>query len=104
MANATISAKNCKIELATSTVIGSQIVNLQLCLGVPWLLSNIFFGPIFFSDVNIFNSIFAIFLIVFLTLTLIWVGKYRLSFGLGVELIILYVFYVIFEFYQTFSK
>ena len=59
-----ISAKNLRTELATSTIIGSQIVNLQLSLGIPWLISNILNGNLIFNDPTIFYSMFAIFLIV----------------------------------------
>ena len=57
-----ISAKNLRTELATSTIIGSQIVNLQLSLGIPWLISNILNGNLIFNDPTIFYSMFAIFL------------------------------------------
>lgn len=39
--NATIAAINKKTEFATSSIIGSQIINLQIALGLPWLAHNL---------------------------------------------------------------
>ena len=85
----------------TSSVIGSQIFNLQICLGVPWLMKTLFDGPIILTDKALFGSIMVVVLIVCITMLVIVSFKLRLTYGLGFCLMITYVFYAGFEYVQN---
>jgi len=44
--NSVGAAKKKETEILTSSIIGSQIFNLQICLGAPWLITNMIYGDI----------------------------------------------------------
>ncbi len=104
MVYAIVSAKNLKLELTTSTIIGSQIINLQLCLGIPWLINNLMSGVLIFNDLAVFDSLFAIFIIVLVGLLFMIISRFKLTFCLGFQLILLYVGYVVFEVFNNYKK
>jgi Ca2+/Na+ antiporter len=99
--NCSIAAKNKQTELATSSIIGSQIFNLHICLGCPWLLANLIFGEIPIVDSTIFISIIVVFVVVLVSLGLILLFKLKLNYPLGILLIISYFVYMWFEYVQT---
>lgn len=99
--NATVAAKNRQTELMTSTIIGSQIFNLQICLGVPWLLTNLIYGEIVLKDPTIYLSILVVLVVVGITFVIITLFKFKLNYGLGTALVFTYAFYAVFEYVQT---
>lgn len=65
--NASVAAKNKKTELATSSIIGSQIMNLQICLGLPWMLAILIHQQnIVFYDASIFISVMVVVILILL--------------------------------------
>lgn len=89
--NGMAAAKLRKIELAVQTIIGSQIINLHLCLGVPWLLYNLTQGVLHFPPGQMFSSMMTVFLVVILSLLILRLGRHRLSYQTGGALVALYL-------------
>ena len=57
--------------------------------------------PIDFIDPSIFVSIAVALIVVIVSLSLIMVGNLNLHYLLGIELIIIYIIYFIFEYYNS---
>lgn len=87
-----------QVEIMTSSIIGSQIFNLQICLGLPWLIANIVFGPIIVEDPTIFTSILVAVVVVIGSFSLMKAFDYSFGLGLGTSLIFSYIAYVVFEY------
>ena len=99
--NATVAAKHNRIELATSAIIGSQIINIHLCLGLPWLVKNIIEGDVIFKEQSLFFSIFIVFFITLLSLFTIVINRYKLNKKLGIQLLCIYFIYFFYEFREN---
>jgi Ca2+/Na+ antiporter len=98
-----VAAKNKRMELATSAIIGSQILNLQLALGLPWMITTIVTGEsIDFEDPSIFLTITVALIVVLVCLALILLANLNLHYYLGWEMIIIYMAYLIFEYCNSF--
>ncbi|CAD8102975.1 unnamed protein product [Paramecium primaurelia] len=99
--NASLAAKNKKTELATSSIIGSQIMNLQICLGFPWVLTMLIWQRnITFYDETISQSMLAIMTVVLTSFFLMLQQKLRLTYKLGIMLLSIYLLYFIYELLQ----
>jgi Ca2+/Na+ antiporter len=97
--NACVAAKNRQIEFVTSSIVGSQILNLQVALGLPWLVSVIIYdAPVVFNDESIYLTTAMAFLIAVLSVLVIVGNELQLSYCTGVQLILLYVVYCVVEY------
>lgn len=99
--NATVAAKHDRMELATSAIIGSQIINIHLCLGLPWLVKNLTEGEVVFKEQSLFYSIFIVFFITSLSVLTMKMNEYKLNRKLGVQLLAIYLVYFIYEFKEN---
>lgn len=101
--NATIATKIRAPGLLTSSILGSQVVNMQLCLGVPWLISilkNKYNGKpsvINFGNKNPFKFLLPLFIVVLTSIFIMIISKVNLNKKSGTCLIILYFIYLFFE-------
>ena len=101
--NATIATKIRAPGLLTTSILGSQVVNMQLCLGVPWLISilkNEYNGKptiINFGKRNPFKFLLPLFIVVMTSIFIMIIFKVNLNKKSGTCLIILYFIYLFFE-------
>lgn len=102
--NASAATKLKSADLLTTGILGSQILNLQICLGVPWLLS-IIKGK--FSDINYtldfgqrqsLKYLFSLFIVVFASIFIFTLFGARLNRKSGFCLTVIYFTYLIYEF------
>jgi len=104
--NASIAAKLNAPDILTSSILGSQVINLQLCLGLPWMiyiLKNyftnkppiIYFG---FKNQNPLKFCLPLFLVVMASIFILTVCNLNLNKKNGICLIFIYVCYLIYEF------
>jgi Ca2+/Na+ antiporter len=96
-----VAAKNQQIELMTSSIIGSQIFNLQICLGLPWLIKTFLSGNISLNQTTMFGSIVVVVVIVLISMMVMLCFKLRLTYGLGICLVFTYGFYAGFEYVEN---
>jgi Ca2+/Na+ antiporter len=96
-----VSAKSKMAGQATSSLFGSQIINIQISLGVPWLVKNLIYGPVKLNDPNIPSSIEAIICVLFAMYLILVLGKMRLSYCNGLLILIVYFLYVFYEINQN---
>jgi K+-dependent Na+/Ca+ exchanger-like protein len=98
MISSVIVAKQGRAGMAVSNAIGSNIFDIFIGLGVPWLLKIILIDKVLLIDIHglglsvglLFgSSLFILFVLMF--------KKWQLSHGLGFFLIMLYILYVIWE-------
>lgn len=101
LATALISSKNQMASQAASSLLGSQIINIQLCLAFPWLIKNIFVAPVKFIDPSITTSIEIIIGSLLLLYAILWLGQMRLSCVNGSFILLIYLVYVLWEILQT---
>jgi len=99
MISSVIVAKQGRGNMAVSNAIGSNIFDILLGLGIPWLIvlsfSNNNMLAVSTEDLLIsIKLLFATFLIVFILLT---VRKWRIGYWEGAFLICLYIMYIIWE-------
>mmetsp|Transcript_1317 Transcript_1317/g.142 ORF Transcript_1317/g.142 Transcript_1317/m.142 type:complete len:87 (+) Transcript_1317:884-1144(+) len=77
----------------------TQILNLQISLGLPWLIGIMLFGEIEIFDETTLNSLYFTLLITALSFTAIICNSLKLDLRTGILLTGLYVFYVLIEFF-----
>jgi Ca2+/Na+ antiporter len=85
----------------TSSIIGSQIFNLQICLGLPWLIKTSLGGSIALNQTTMFGSIVVVVIIVLISLMVLLSFKLKLTYGLGICLVFTYCFYAGFEYLEN---
>jgi Ca2+/Na+ antiporter len=101
--NASIAAKLNAGDLMVTSILGSQIMNLQICLGVPWLISilkNYYYKKASFIDFgerNPMKYFLPSFLVVLLSIFIMTIFGVRLNKKSGICLIILYILYLMYE-------
>ena len=93
------------VDLALNAAIASEIHNILLGLGLPWLVYNLVYGaPIEFNMHEIYVitiAFFCVFLILFLIVFKI--NSYRLDLKFAVFLIIIYSIFLVLLFYLSFN-
>lgn len=104
--NASVASKLNASELLTTSIIGSQIMNLQVCLGVPWLIS--IFTELFsknnhkpvinFGTKDPFIYLIPLFAVVLSSILILSLFKVKLNKKSGICLICVYIFYLIYEY------
>lgn len=99
-----ISAKAKMAGQATSSLFGSQIINIQVSLGFPWMVKNILYGPVKLNDPNIPSSIEAIILVLFAMYLILIFGKMKLNYCNGTLILIVYFLYISYEISQNWSE
>jgi Ca2+/Na+ antiporter len=101
--NATVAAKLRAADLLTTSILGSQVVNLQICLGLPWLISilnNEYYGKptlINFEKKSPLKYLLPLFIIVLGSIFIMTFFNVNLNKKSGVCLIILYFAYLFLE-------
>ncbi len=105
MVSSVIVAKQGRAGMAVSNAIGSNIFDIFIGLGLPWLIISLVTGDAIFFDIEGLDiSVGLLFGSVLLILTfLIW-KKWRLTKKLGLTLILLYILYVIWEIFRITFK
>ncbi len=105
--NASVATKLNAGDLLITTILGSQILNLQICLGLPWLISiikNYFSGgplQVNFDQRNPMKYIIPLFIVVTITIFTMTLFNLNLNRRSGICLIIIYFIYFIYEFYTN---
>jgi Ca2+/Na+ antiporter len=107
--NATVATKLKAVDLLTTTIIGSQVMNLQICLGLPWLISiikNYYYEGsmvIDFGDRNPLKYFFPLFLVVLAAIFVMTLFNVNLNRRSGICLIVIYLTYLVYEFNHNFK-
>lgn len=84
-------------DMAVSNTVGSNVFDILLCLGLPWLLKTtavdlggyvvVLSGSIIYTSISLFGT-------VFVTIFLVMVNKWYLNKCLGMAFLILYLFFI----------
>lgn len=84
-------------DMAVSNTVGSNVFDILLCLGVPWLLKTtvvelnstvkVISGSILYTSISLFGT-------VFVTVLLVSVNRWRLNKCLGVLFLLLYIAFI----------
>lgn len=91
-----IVAKDGRCDMAVSNSIGSNIFDILLGLGFPWILAIVFFGEnILVDNANLSSSIILLFATVVCIFFLFVFQKWKLGRKSGLFLILLYVAYIV---------
>ena len=103
--NGCILAKNNFGDLLSTSIIGSQITNIQLSLGVPWLIHIIKERIISNKRINYIyietNNFLPLILCSLSTSFLFYINKMKLNKTIGLLLIFIYSIYLLNEFYSS---
>jgi len=98
--NASVCAKQGKVDTLLASILGTQILNLQFCLGAPWLVSTLT-SPglqILISDNNIFRFFATVFFVVLAVVLSLTMFGMKLHKGTGLVLVVIYFVYITYEF------
>jgi K+-dependent Na+/Ca+ exchanger-like protein len=88
-------AKAGKGDMAVSSSIGSNIFDVTVGLPVPWILFNIIMDcPVIVGADNLFISVFVLLGMVVTVVLSIMLSNWKMSKGLGITMLILYVLFV----------
>ncbi len=92
-----IVARQGRGAMAISNAFGSNIFDILVGLGVPWLITLIVAvgSDIHVSTENMYSSVMLLFATVLITLLLLLFRKWRIGRGMGIFLISLYVAYLV---------
>lgn len=107
--NASVATKLNAVELLTTSILGSQVMNLQICLGLPWLISiirNFYYNGYMvldFGDKNPLKYFFPLFLVVLASVFVMTLFNVNLNKKSGTCLIFIYTFYLVYEFKNNFQ-
>ena len=107
--NASVATKLNAVELLTTSILGSQVMNLQICLGLPWLISiirNFYYNGYLvldFGDKNPLKYFFPLFLVVLASVFVMTLFNVNLNKKSGTCLIFIYTFYLVYEFKNNFQ-
>lgn len=102
--NASVAAKMKKVDLLTTGILASQIMNLQICLGIPWIIYMIK-GKIeenkklfiHFGKEYLIRLFISLLITIFLSVFVIFLFNRRLNRLSGLILLIIYILYFIYE-------
>jgi Ca2+/Na+ antiporter len=101
--NAIAATKLRAVDLLTSSCLGSQIINIQLCLGVPWLISilkNYYISgdlEIQFDEKKPLKYLLGLFIVIVCALVIFGLFGVNLNRKSGICLTIIYLMYLIYE-------
>ena len=103
--NACVAAKLGKVDLLIASILGTQILNLQFCLGFPWLISTLTTSglQILITDTNTFKFFATVFFVVLATILVLTMFSMRLNRISGFILVIIYLIYITYEFKNNIS-
>jgi Ca2+/Na+ antiporter len=107
--NASVATKLNAVELLTTTILGTQVMNLQICLGIPWLISilkNYYYNGrmiLDFKDKNPLNYFLPLFLVVLASIFVLTLFNVNLNRRSGICLILIYIIYLVYEFKHNFQ-
>lgn len=97
-------ARKGEADMAVSNALGSNIFDMQLGLGLPWLISALIGNPFIFRGVNRLLYWMAVLLGVLLLFYMaIVMNRWRLNVQMGVVLMVMYAVYVIWALLQSLS-
>ena len=102
--NASVATKLKAVDLLTTTILGSQVINLQLCLGIPWVISimrNYYYTQsleIDFGSKHPLKFLLPLYLVVLASIFIFTIFNVNLNRRSGVCLIIVYIIYLVYEF------
>jgi Ca2+/Na+ antiporter len=102
--NACVATKLNAPDLLTASLLGSQVINLQLCLGLPWIISMIrkfYHGEpveVNFGKRNPLKFLLPLFIVVIASIFIMTLFKHNLNKNSGACLILIYFGYLIYEF------
>lgn len=103
MISSVIVAKQGRAGMAVSNAIGSNIFDIFVGLGLPWLIKTLVSGKaIRFDIVGLDISVGLLFGSVLLILFFLMWKKWKLTQNLGIFLILLYIIYVIWEIFRVY--
>ena len=98
--NAAVAARLGKVDLLISSILGTQILNLQICLGFPWFISTLTTPglQILIADTNTFKFFATVFFVVLATILSFSMLSMKLNRISGFALVIIYLVYITYEF------
>ncbi len=96
-----IVAKKGKGGMAISNAVGSNIFDILIGLGAPWLVFTLFYGNVYVSTENLVSSIILLFMTVFAVIFLMVFYRWKMSKKAGYILIFVYICYLIYIVYIT---
>ena len=103
MISSVIVARQGRAGMAVSNAVGSNIFDIFIGLGLPWLLKTLISGKALeFNIVGLNISVGLLFGSVLLILFFLMWKKWRLTPSLGIFLILLYILYVIWEIFRVY--
>merc|ERR1719277_1804193 len=89
-------------DMAVSNALGSNIFDILLGLGFPWLISLIMGQPIVFLGVNrLLTWVMRLILVLFLFMSVVVLSGWKLNSKMGLVLGFMYVVYVLFGLHQS---
>lgn len=92
-----IVAKQGRGDMAVSNAIGSNVFDILVGLGLPFLIVMLISGDTIEAGGNITRSVIILFETVMLLLVLLVLGKWQIKKPVGIFLIFVYVAYIVFE-------
>lgn len=102
--NASIAAKMNKVDLLTTGILASQIMNLHLCLGIPWIIymikskiekdKDLF---IFFGKEQLIRLFISLLITILASVLVIFLFNRKLNRTSGIILLLIYSLYFIYE-------
>jgi Ca2+/Na+ antiporter len=104
--NAAVAVRHRAPDLLITSIIGSQVINLQLCLGIPWtfvmIKSYFIYGDktfrLAFDNTDIVNYIIPATVLVSISVIILTFFNVSLNRKCGYLLIFTYICYLIYEF------
>ena len=99
MISSVIVAKQGRGGMAVSNAVGSNIFDILIGLGLPWLVYIIYTGGVLVgeSEKGLDRSIIFLFISVLVVFFTFWIRKWKVGPGIGYFFIIAYLFYLIWE-------
>lgn len=94
-------AKQGRGDMAIANGVGSNIFDILIGLGVPWMISIYLLGnEVVVGTENLMSSVFLLFATVIAVLFILIVRKWEIGKRAGFILVLLYVFYIIYNVFQ----
>jgi len=87
----------------TAALFGGQILNIYLCLGIPWLLDNIFNGSMGVDSKFILPAVCVTFVMIVFCLVIMYFNDRKLSDKVGYALVGVYLVYIPFILFGTYD-
>lgn len=97
MITSVILTKQGEGDAAVANSIGSNVFDILIGLGLPWFIAGFVYGGSLVATGDIAIAIGFLYGVLFILIAALAVTRFKLNFGIGIFLVVLYVFYVIFE-------